>query len=37
VVFEDFNEQYMYFFAIALFFFLLDFLITERKSNVFFK
>ncbi len=37
VVFEDFNEQYMYFFAIALFFFLLDFLITERKGSVFFK
>lgn len=37
VVFEDFNEQYMYFFAIALFFFILEFLITERKGRVFFK
>lgn len=37
VVFEDFNEQYMYFFAIALIFFILEFIITERKGKVFFK
>lgn len=32
VVFEDFDEQYMYFFAIALFFLLLEFLVGERKG-----
>lgn len=37
VVFEDFNEQYMYFFAIALIFFILEFIITERKGRIFFK
>jgi Ca-activated chloride channel family protein len=37
VVFEDFDEQYMYFFAIALFFFVLDFLVTERRRSLFFK
>jgi len=31
VVFEEFDEQYMYFFAIALFFFVLELLIGERK------
>lgn len=36
VVFEDFNEQYMYFFAIALIFFILEFIITERKGRIFF-
>lgn len=37
VVFEDFNEQYMYFFAIALFFFIVEMLIGERKTakNIF--
>ena len=35
VVFEDFNEQYMYFFGIALFFFLLDMLVGERKIRRF--
>lgn len=37
VVFEDFDEQYMYFFAIALFFFVLEFLVTERRTRQFFK
>lgn len=37
VVFEDFNEQYMYFFAIALFFFVLESLITDRRGRLFFK
>lgn len=37
VVFEDFNEQFMYFFAIALFFFIIEFLVTERKGRDFFK
>ena len=32
-VFEDFDEQYMYFFAIALFFFLLEFLVGNRRSG----
>ncbi len=32
-VFEDFDEQYMYFFAIALFFFLIEFLIGNRRSG----
>lgn len=31
VVFEDFDEQYMYFFAIALLFLVLEMLIGERK------
>jgi Ca-activated chloride channel family protein len=37
VVFEDFNEQYMYFFAIALFFFIIEMLIGDRKTakNIF--
>lgn len=33
VVFEDFDEQYMYFFAIALFFLILDLFIGERKNG----
>ena len=37
VVFEDFNEQYMYFFGIALLFFILEFFISERKGRNFFK
>jgi len=37
VVFEDFDEQYMYFFGIALFFLLLDFIIVNRKGKIFFK
>ncbi|MCL2502211.1 MAG: VWA domain-containing protein [Bacteroidales bacterium] len=32
-VFEDFDEQYMYFFGIALFFFLLEFLVNNRKGR----
>ena len=32
-VFEDFDEQYMYFFAIALFFFLLEFLVGNRRNG----
>ena len=32
IVFEDFNEQYMYFFAIALFFFIIEMLIGNRKT-----
>jgi len=31
VVFEEYDEQYMYFFAIALFFFVLEMLIGERR------
>ena len=31
IVFEDFEEQYMYFFAIALVFFLLEFLIGNKR------
>ena len=34
VVFEDFDEQYMYFFGIALFFFILEMLIGSRRSRV---
>ena len=34
VVFEDFDEQYMYFFGIALFFFILEMLIGRRRSRV---
>jgi len=37
VVFEDFDEQYMYFFGIALFFLLLEFIILNRKGKNFFK
>ena len=33
VVFEDFDEQYMYFFAIAAFFLILEFLIPEKKAR----
>ncbi|MDD2293473.1 MAG: VWA domain-containing protein [Bacteroidales bacterium] len=33
VVFEDFDEQYMYFFGIALFFLILEMLIGERKTG----
>lgn len=33
VVFEDFDEQYMYFFGIALFFLLLEFLVGSRRVN----
>lgn len=32
-IFEDFDEQYMYFFGIALFFLLVEFLISERKGR----
>ncbi|MCL1974284.1 MAG: VWA domain-containing protein [Bacteroidetes bacterium] len=32
-VFEDFDEQYMYFFGIALFFLLLEFLVHNRKGR----
>lgn len=32
VVFEDFDEQYMYFFGIALLFFILDFLIGSKRN-----
>ena len=34
VVFEDFDEQYMYFFGIALFFFILEMLVGRRRSRV---
>jgi Ca-activated chloride channel family protein len=33
VVFEEYDEQYMYFFAAALLFFVLEMLIGERKSK----
>ncbi|MCF0165366.1 MAG: VWA domain-containing protein [Bacteroidales bacterium] len=33
VVFEDFDEQYMYFFGIALFFLILEMLIAGRKTG----
>ena len=33
VVFEDFDEQYMYFFAIALFFLILELLVPETKAQ----
>lgn len=33
VVFEEFDEQYMYFFAIALFFFVVEMLVGERRSR----
>ena len=32
-IFEDFDEQYMYFFGIALFFLLLEFLVNDRKGR----
>ncbi len=32
-VFEDFDEQYMYFFAIALFYFIVEFLIGNRRGR----
>jgi len=37
IVFEDFDEQYMYFFGIALFFFILELLIGERRGRKFFR
>ena len=37
IVFEDFDEQYMYFFGIALFFFILEFLIGDRREKKFFR
>ena len=33
VVFEEFDEQYMYFFAIALVFFVIEMLIGERRAK----
>ncbi len=36
IVFEDFNEQYMYFFGISLFFLFLELLISDRKGKNFF-
>ena len=33
IVFEDFDEQYMYFFGIALFFLILELLVPERKAR----
>ena len=33
VVFEDFDEQYMYFFGIALFFLILELLVPDRKAR----
>ncbi len=33
VVFEEFDEQYMYFFAIALIFFVIEMLVGERRSR----
>lgn len=35
VVFEDFDEQYFYFLAIALLFFILELLVTERRGKFF--
>lgn len=37
VVFEDFDEQYFYFLAIALLFFILELLVTERRGKFFIK
>ena len=37
IVFEDFDEQYMYFLGIALFFLILEFLMGERRMRRFFK
>ena len=33
IVFEEFDEQFMYFMGIALFFFVLEMLIGDRKSK----
>ncbi len=33
VVFEEYDEQFMYFFAIALFFFVLEMLVGDRRSK----
>ena len=33
VVFEEYDEQFMYFLGIALFFFVLELLIGDRKSK----
>ena len=33
IVFEDFDEQYMYFFGIALFFLILELLVSDRKAR----
>lgn len=33
IIFEDFDEQYMYFFAIALFFLLLELLVPETRAK----
>jgi len=33
IQFEEYDEQFMYFFAVALFFFLLEMLLGERKSK----
>ena len=33
IVFEEYDEQYMYFFAIALLFFVIEMLVGERKSK----
>jgi Ca-activated chloride channel family protein len=33
VVFEEYDEQFMYFFAMALFFFVLEMIVGERKSK----
>ena len=33
MVFEDFDEQYMYFFGIALFFLILEMLVSDRKAR----
>ncbi len=33
VVFEEYDEQYMYFFAVALVFFILEMLIGERRPK----
>ena len=33
VVFEDFDEQFMYFFAIALFFLILELLVSDTKAR----
>ena len=33
IVFEEYDEQFMYFFAIALFFFVVEMLVGDRKSK----
>lgn len=33
VVFEEYDEQFMYFFGLALLFFVLEMLVGERKSK----